>query len=139
MSPGLLAARKHCEWLMAALTAPILLVQGDDTMQLLVALASAAIPAQTVAPMSMILLQHIMEKISMGGSGERRWRVVLQAGQRGPHRWREPVHNAKSTSAVSTCLVHSAGLAVQGHQLARKPQAALHYPLDGLPFRLAVV
>ena len=46
-------------------------MQGDETMQLLVALASAAIPAQTVAPMSMILLQHIMEKISMGGSGAR--------------------------------------------------------------------
>ena len=51
-------------------------MQGDETMQLLVALASAAIPAQTVAPMSMILLQHIMEKISMGGSGKHCWHIV---------------------------------------------------------------
>ena len=65
------ACNKNCECLLAVLTAPMLLVQADETMQLLLALASAAIPAQTVAPMAMILLQHIMEKISMGGSGER--------------------------------------------------------------------
>ena len=108
---------------MAVLTAAILLVQGDETMQLLVALASAAIPAQTVAPMSMILLQHIMEKISMGGSGEHCWRMIsgdllrLQAEQRGPHRWGKPVLGASLTSAVGTCAVHSTGPAVQGCQL----------------------
>ena len=70
---------EHCGCLMAVLTAPILLVQADESMQLLVALASAAIPAQTVAPMAMILLQHIMEKISMGGSGKHCWLIVSES------------------------------------------------------------
>ena len=107
-------------------------MQGDETMQLLLALASAAIPAQTVAPMAMILLQHIMEKISMGGSGERCWRIVSGSLLRpaGTTAWTD----ASSTSAV---LVHSEGLAVQGHQLVKQPHAALRHLVNGLPVCLA--